>query len=121
MTNIINKKALLLAAAAACIGGYASAETLPGPNMSHTPQQPNATVTTTRLNGYNGTSGCVRFFANGQHDVQPGRTGNLGTVTINKSYMASVFKGACGGAALRNLWLTPRVGSTTTTQVWVVR
>lgn len=125
MNNIISRKALLVAAVAmaACIAGSASADEPPtGPNPRHTPvpSQPPA-PTTTPLKGYNGTAGCVRFFVNGQHDAKPGATIPLGTATLNKSYMASTFKGACGGAALKNVWLTPTTAKPNTTLTWLVR
>ncbi|QUP56665.1 hypothetical protein GO998_23780 (plasmid) [Ralstonia syzygii] len=61
---------------------------------------------TLALNGTNATSGCVRFFVNGQKDVPAGQTLSLGRVRSDTAFMASVFEKACGGQAVKNVWLT---------------
>ena len=67
-----------------------------------------ATVQNQTLSLGNKTSGCVRFYVDGVHDLAP--LHEYGTVRFEfgKPYMASVFSGKCGGAALRNVWVTPR-------------
>lgn len=122
MNKIINKKAVLVAAAAmaVCIAGSASAdEPPPGANQKHTPQLP--TPISGRLDGRNNTSGCVRFYVNGQHDVRPGSIVKLGTVTNNQSFRASVFKRACGGAALKTVKFTASGVKPNFTLTWVVK
>ncbi|MCD9230760.1 hypothetical protein ACPPTR_14365 [Ralstonia pseudosolanacearum] len=76
------------------------------------------TAGTPYLKAYNSTSHCVRFFVNGTKDVPAGKAPqSLGTVKPNKQYMASVFSGACGGKALRNIWYTT---TSVSQQTWTV-
>lgn len=72
------------------------------------------------LIGMNLTKGCVRFYADSQHDVAAGSEWKLGTVGSGQGFTASVFPGACGGAATRTVRFTvPTTGVTST--IWTVR
>ncbi|MGD7159624.1 hypothetical protein ACQCSS_22420 [Ralstonia pseudosolanacearum] len=60
-----------------------------------------------QLTVQNATSGCVRiYFNNAQYDVQSLRSTSFQAVS-NFNIMASVFRGACGGTATRNVWSAP--------------
>lgn len=65
----------------------------------------------------NNTGGCVRVYANGQFDLQA-HTSTLAGLIPNRNYMASVFKGRCGGAAVKNVWYTAPNASPTQ---WKIR
>lgn len=72
------------------------------------------------LIGLNLTKGCVRFYADGQHDVAAGSEWKSGTVRSGQGFTASVFPSACGGAATKTVRLAvPTTGVTST--IWTVR
>ncbi|RFP09309.1 hypothetical protein D0T24_24285 [Duganella sp. BJB480] len=68
------------------------------------------------MTALNNTKGCVRFYINGQQDLASGKAKSLGAVRLNNTYAASVFAGACSGAALKTVSFTP----TNVHLVWVV-
>ncbi|AXV84513.1 hypothetical protein CJO92_23885 (plasmid) [Ralstonia solanacearum] len=72
-----------------------------------------------QLTVQNATSGCVRiYFDNVQYDVQSLRSTSFQTVS-NFNIMASVFRGACGGTATRNVWYT--TNQEKDSQTWTVK
>ncbi|AYB58146.2 hypothetical protein RSP816_18395 (plasmid) [Ralstonia solanacearum] len=95
MTNLVGKKSVFFAAVAAVlVAGSGSA-------ISASAQQQIG------LTANNSTGYCVRFFVEGStKDVQPGKSQYWGNAVAHKQYMASAFKGACGGKALWNTWYT---------------
>ncbi|MHA6896128.1 hypothetical protein ACQUJT_18875 [Ralstonia pseudosolanacearum] len=94
ISKLIHKKSFAFAAAAlALIAAPAHAQTAKASFA-------------VKLTGQNATKGCVRFFVNGQQDVAAGQTKYLGAVPNDSQFMASVFPGACGGTASRNVWIT---------------
>lgn len=110
--------AVAVAAAAVVAAGAVRADEIPpGANRSHDPNL--GAVTSTKLTGKNFTSGCVRVYANGMHDVQSGRSFDFGAVAAGKDFMASVFKGGCGGTAARNVWF--RASGAVQTNWWGIR
>ncbi|MHA6912768.1 signal peptidase [Ralstonia pseudosolanacearum] len=122
MKTIINKKAFFVAAAAAGALFAGSGNTLAaggtgtGIPLGPYPAAPGAPI---NLVGDNLTGGCVRFYANGQQDV-PARTGRkLGQVKGGQQFTASVFRGACGGTAIKTVQFT--VPGKYTTEYWTVQ
>ncbi|RFP09370.1 signal peptidase [Duganella sp. BJB488] len=117
-SKIIGKKTMFAAVVVAALtAGSASAdETPPGANNAHTP---GTTPTSTTLMGQNFTKGCVRFYVNGQRDVQAGKSSNFGTVAANKQFMASVYQNGCGGAAVKNVWF--KTSGAQATNWWTIR
>ncbi|WP_230588270.1 hypothetical protein [Ralstonia solanacearum] len=95
LTNLVGKKSFVFAAvAAALVAGS-------GSTIAASAEQQIG------LTAKNTTGLCVRFFVeNSTRDVQPGKTQYWGNAVANKQYMASAFKGACGGKALWNTWYT---------------
>ncbi|WP_197339387.1 hypothetical protein [Ralstonia solanacearum] len=95
LTNFVGKTSFVFAAVAAVlVAGSGSA-------ISASAQQQ------VGLTGSNSTGYCVRFFVEGStKDVQPNKSQYWGNAIANKQYMASAFKGACGGKALWNTWYT---------------
>lgn len=94
-SNKINTKkvvAVALAVAAASIAGSAGAAT---GGYSVFPY----------LTGINQTGGCVRFYVDERYasDIKPNHSIYFGQVLANHTYRASVFKGACGGKAIRTV------------------
>lgn len=72
------------------------------------------------LVGTNESSGCVRFYANGQHDVANRNDSILGRVGSGQAFTASVFRGGCAGAATRTVRYTvPTTG--VTKALWTVK
>ncbi|AXV79797.1 hypothetical protein CJO79_23280 (plasmid) [Ralstonia solanacearum] len=72
-----------------------------------------------QLTVQNATSGCVRiYFDNVQYDVQSLRSTSFQTVS-NFNIMASVFRGACGGPATRNVRYT--TNQEKGSQTWTVK
>lgn len=120
MKTIIDKKAFFLAAAAAGVLFAGSGNTLAagGPSIVAGPY-PAAPGAPINLVGENVTGGCVRFYVNGQHDV-PARTGRkLGQMKGGQQFTASVFRGACGGTAIKTVQFT--VPGKYTTEYWTVQ
>ncbi|HEX7987117.1 MAG TPA: signal peptidase [Duganella sp.] len=119
MNEMLSKTAVVfvIAAAGALIAGSASAAAGAEPvARGGGAGQPGAgSVSVNQLLGSNGyRTGCVRFYVQGrQYDVLPQKS-FVAQVERNHSYMASVFRGACGGAAVKNVWYrTPSTSSTT--------
>ncbi|AEG72286.1 hypothetical protein [Ralstonia solanacearum] len=120
MKTIINKKAFFLAVAAAgaLIAGSGNALAAGGTGIVAGPY-PAAAGASIDLVGQNITGGCVRFYANGQQDV-PARTGKkLGQFKGGQQFMASVFRDACGGTAIKTVRFT--VPGKYTTEYWTVQ
>ncbi|MHA6882262.1 hypothetical protein [Ralstonia pseudosolanacearum] len=102
---------LVAAAALALIAGPAHAQSV-APRFS------------LPLMGKNSTTGCVRFYVNGQHDVPAGQTKRFGIVPSAKQFMASVFPNGCGGTAAKNVWFTTTNSPTSVEamgQTWTVK
>ncbi len=118
MKNIINKKAFFFAAAGALIAGASNALAASGTGIVAGPY-PAAPGASIELVGESVTGGCVRFYVNGQQDV-PAHTGRkLGQAKGGQQFTASVFKGACGGVAVKTVQFT--VPGKYTTEYWNVK
>nr|WP_232520346.1 signal peptidase [Ralstonia solanacearum] len=118
MKNIINKKAFFFAAAGALIAGAGNALAAGGTGIvaGPNPAAPGASI---NLVGENITGGCVRFYVNGQQDVSAHTGKKLGQVKGGQQLTASVFKGACGGVAVKTVQFT--VPGKYTTEYWNIQ
>ncbi|RFP13194.1 signal peptidase [Duganella sp. BJB488] len=108
----------------ALISGVASAQSgqvVSGTATSGSSGAAAAASSSASIVGLNATKGCVRFYVNGQQDLTAGKAKNLGPVVLNRSYTASVFSGACGGAATKTVHFTPTNTRTSSNLMWIVK
>ena len=95
---------LAIAAASALVAGSASAG-----GVADVAARQLATSTTFTAYNPNNANTCARVYFNGkQYDLNKHHpSAVLRQVPLNKSIMASIFKGnTCGGAAIKNVWHT---------------
>jgi hypothetical protein len=105
------KSALYALVAATAALGMASvgttAQASSNVNLAHT------AITYIHVN--NNTNGCVRVYSSGYQMDIPAHKWHSVDAIAGRSYMASVYKYGCGGAALRNVWYT---ANNRTGQAW---
>lgn len=112
--KIINKKAALIVitAAGALIAGSAgaSASRALGDKTDYTPVE---------LQVSNYGNGCVRAYLDPHRatDIQPNQSVFFSAALARHSFAASVFRGACGGKAIKTVWHTTKAGGIET---WIV-
>ncbi|WP_055337303.1 hypothetical protein [Ralstonia solanacearum] len=104
ISNAIGKKSTLFAVAAAF--------TLIT-NQAHAQM-----VMAVALNVQNATKGCVRVYVDGPQDIPAGQSKSF-SVDDSRTFLASVFQGACGGKAAKTVRYSTNIPNSR--QTWTIR